>query len=197
MIQFYKANPKVTGSACSFKLSLKDDCIYINFIKQATWNDEKKTGTFSSQSVNPKAVCSMKMSSTEIGDMISAMRRNAEFNCFHDSQKQITRMKFSPYLRPSKDDPNSRSQVGYSLAVNKESKEDSQDRSSFIMGFTFGESVKLELFLELSLTKIFEKSIQDQDNKGAQGYSQPNQKVTPKKETPQEAATVADDSDLW
>ena len=100
-------------------------------------------------------------------------------------------MKFSPYLRPSKDDPNSRSQVGYSLAVNKESKEDSQDKASFIMGFTFGEAVKLEFFLKLSLTKIFEKSIQDQDNKSAQGYSQPNQKVTPQ-DLQAKAQTLAD-----
>ncbi len=198
MIQFYKPNPKVTGSACSFKLALKDECIYLNFIKQATWNAEKKTGTFSSQSMNPQSTCAMKINTTEAGDIISSMRRNAEMSCFHESARQIVRMKFSPYLRPSKEDPNQRTQVGFSLAISKENKEDSQDKSSFIMGFTYGEAIKLESFLELSLTKIFDKLIQDQDNKSAQGFSQSNQKNAPQKEAPKAPVDAPlEDSDLW
>ena len=45
MIQFYKPNPKVTGNACSFFLTA-DGSIMASMIKQDSWNDAKKTGSF-------------------------------------------------------------------------------------------------------------------------------------------------------
>jgi hypothetical protein len=151
MIQFYKPNSKNTGSGCSFKFSEKDECVYVNLIKQASWDEGKKRGSFAANAQNPKMSVSVKLSSTEVGEIISAIRRNGEFNGFHDSPKQVTRIKFSPYNRPSKDNPQQLSQVGFSFSVTKESKENSQDKTSFLMGFTFGEAVKLECFFSLSL----------------------------------------------
>lgn len=46
MIQFYKPNPKVTGNACSFFLTA-DGSIMASMIKQDSWNNAKKTGSFS------------------------------------------------------------------------------------------------------------------------------------------------------
>ena len=46
MIQFYKPNPKVTGSACSFYLN-RDGSLMASMLKQDSWNDQRKTGSFS------------------------------------------------------------------------------------------------------------------------------------------------------
>ena len=176
MIQFYKPNPKNTGSGCSFKMSAKDDCVFVNLIKQSSWDESKKRGSFAGNSQNPK---------------MSAMRRNAEFTGFHDSAKQVTRIKFSPYMRGTKDNPSEIAQVGYSFSVSKESKENAQDKTSFLMGFTFGEAVKLECYFTLSLAKIFEKAIQEQDNRLA---ATPPAASPKKEEAPKQESS---DEDLW
>ena len=46
MIQFYKPNAKNTGSACSFSYNKKEKALWVNFIRQASWNPETKNGTF-------------------------------------------------------------------------------------------------------------------------------------------------------
>lgn len=191
MIQFYKPNPKNTGCGCSFKVSVKDDCVFVNLIKQSSWDESKKRGSFAGNAQNPKMSASVKLNSTEIGDIISAMRRNVEFSGFHDSPKQVTRIKFSPYNRPSKENPQVSTQVGYSLSISKESKENAQDKTSFLMGFTFGEAIKLESYFALCLAKIFDNAIQVQDNRSAAipPAAQPKKEEAPKQES--------SDDDLW
>lgn len=191
MIQFYKPNPKNTGCGCSFKVSVKDDCVFVNLIKQSSWDESKKRGSFAGNAQNPKMSASVKLNSTEIGDIVSAMRRNVEFSGFHDSPKQVTRIKFSPYNRPSKENPQVSTQVGYSLSISKESKENAQDKTSFLMGFTFGEAIKLECYFTLSLAKIFENAIQVQDNRSTAipQVAQPKKEEAPKQES--------SDDDLW
>ena len=191
MIQFYKPNPKNTGCGCSFKISVKDDCVFVNLIKQSSWDESKKRGSFAGNAQNPKMSASLKLSSTEVADIISAMRRNSEFNGFHDSPKQVTRIKFSPYMRASKDNPSEMNQVGFSMSVSKESKENAQDKTSFLIGFTFGEGVRLESFFCFALAKSFEKASLDQDNRSA---ATPQVAPPKKEEAPKQA--VADD-DLW
>ena len=191
MIQFYKPNPKNTGCGCSFKISAKDDCVFVNLIKQSSWDESKKRGSFAGNAQNPKMSASVKLSSTEVGDIISAMRRNAEFTGFHDSQKQVTRIKFSPYMRGTKDNPSEMAQVGYSFSVSKESKENAQDKTSFLIGFTFGEGVRLESFFCFALAKSFEKASLDQDNRSA---ATPQVAPPKKEEAPKQAVP---DDDLW
>ena len=191
MIQFYKPNSKNTGCGCSFRYSAKDDCVFVNLIKQASWDDSKKRGSFAANAQNPKASCALKLSSTEMADIISAIRRNGEFSGFHDSAKQVTRIKFAPYNRANKDNPQQMVQVGYSFSISKESKENAQDKNSFLMGFTFGEGVKIESYFSYSLAKSFEKAMLEQDNRSAAipQAAQPNTEQAPKQES--------SDDDLW
>ena len=46
MLQFYKPNAKNTGSACSFSYNKNDKALWVNFIKQSSWNGQTKSGTF-------------------------------------------------------------------------------------------------------------------------------------------------------
>ena len=45
--------------------------------------------------------------------------------------------------------------MGFSYAVNKENKEDSTDKTSFIIGFTFGEARLLKQYLMKALDSSF------------------------------------------
>jgi hypothetical protein len=94
-------------------------------------------------------------------------------------------------MRGTKDDPSKIAQVGYSFSVSKESKENAQDKTSFLIGFTFGEGPRLEAFFCFALAKSFEKASLDQDNRSAVAPQAvlPKKEEAPKQETP--------DDDLW
>ena len=53
MISFYKPNSKNTGTACSFSVNSKDNSVWGSLIKQSSWNDAKKIGSFSENQNNP------------------------------------------------------------------------------------------------------------------------------------------------
>lgn len=145
MIQFYKPNPKVTGSACSFWLN-RDGSIMASFIKQDSWNDAKKIGSFSKNKDNPKARVIIKLNRIEVAGMIDAIESNREFSVYHNSEKQTLQIKFCAYL-----DKTTQAQKGFSFSVNKQDKEDTTSKLGFIIGFTFPEARLLKHDLEIFL----------------------------------------------
>jgi hypothetical protein len=149
MIQFYKPNPKTTGSACSF-WSNYDGSIMASLIKQASWNNQTKKGSFAQNKDNPTKRVIVKLNPTEVGGLIDTIETNREFSNYHNSQNQTLQLKFAPYLRNNE-------QVGFSFSVYKQDKEDSANKASFVIGFTFSEARYLKEFLIYVLRKIFEK----------------------------------------
>ena len=142
MLQFYKPNPKVTGSACSFWASTTEKAVFGSFIKQDGWNTKSRTGSFNKNKDNPKAKAIVKFSVTEAASLIDAISRNG--------------------------------------TVNKDSKEDSTNKSSFIIGLTFGEATALRIYLERNLGKIFDVM----DTPHTDGSHPPAKKPAKKTEEP-------------
>ena len=181
MISFYKPNSKNSGTACSFTVNPKDASIWGSLIKQSSWNDAKKIGSFSENQNNPNKSVKVKFSLTEAAGMLDAIERNIEFSAYHTSEKQTTRINLCPYMRDEK-------QVGFSYAVNKEDKQNSENKQSYLIGFYFNEARLLKEFLSYSLNSVFEsqriESIKKLKNK-KEGESA-TENLTPK-----------DDSDLW
>lgn len=149
MLQFYKPNPSVKGHACSFWGSTTEKAIFSSFIKQDGWNTKSRTGSFTKNKNNPKGKAIIKLSVAEAGSIIDAIKTNREFSAYHDSKNQVTRISFKPYMRDGK-------QAGFSYGVNKDSKEDSANKTSFIIGLNFGEATALRIYLERNLAKIFD-----------------------------------------
>ena len=173
MLQFYKPNPKVTGSACSFWASTSEKAVFGSFIKQDGWNTKSRTGSFNKNKDNPKAKAIVKFSVTEAASLIDAISRNGTFSAYHDSKNQITKINFKPYMKEGK-------QAGFSYGVNKDSKEDSTNKSSFIIGLTFGEATALRIYLERNLGKIFDVM----DTPHTDGSHPPAKKPAKKTEEP-------------
>jgi len=148
MITFYKPNSKNTGTACSFTFNGKDASVWGSLIKQSSWNDAKKIGSFSENQNNPNKSVKVKFSLTEAAGIIDAIERNVEFSAYHTSEKQTTRIKFCPYIKEDK-------QVGYSYSVNKEDKQNSENKQSYLIGFYFNEAILIREFLKFALTSIF------------------------------------------
>ena len=148
MISFYKPNSKNTGTACSFSVNSKDNSVWGSLIKQSSWNDAKKIGSFSENQNNPNKSVKVKFSLTEAAGLLDALERNAEFSAYHTSEKQITKIKLSPYMRDEK-------QVGFSYAVNKEDKQNSENKQSYLIGFYFNEASLVKEFLRFALHSTF------------------------------------------
>jgi hypothetical protein len=66
MLQFYKPNPRNTGSACSFSYNKNDKALWVNFIKQSSWNGQTKSGTFKGSGPEKKAKETPRLSSVHI-----------------------------------------------------------------------------------------------------------------------------------
>ena len=171
MISFYKPNSKNTGTACS--------SVWGSLIKQSSWNDSKKIGSFSENQNNPNKSVKVKFSLTEAAGLLDALERNAEFSAYHTSEKQITKIKLSPYMRDEK-------QVGFSYAVNKEDKQNSENKQSYLIGFYFNEARLLREFLSYSLNSVFESQRIETIKK---------LKNSPKE--PKEQSTDESEGDLW
>ena len=139
MIHFYKPTPKVTGTACSFYLNKKDNAFFGTLIKQDSWNSERRIGSFKKNKDNPSKRVNIKFSALEIASFIDAIKRNQKFTGYHGSN-QIVRFTFGPYVRDEE-------QKGFSFSVTKESKEDSTEKSSYLIGFNFGEAELLQQHL--------------------------------------------------
>ena len=149
MIQFYKPNPKNTGSACSF-WSNYDGSVMTSLIKQASWDNNTKKGSFAKNKDNPNKRVIVKLNPTEVGGLIDTIETGREFSNYHTSQNQTLQIKFAPYMRDGK-------QVGFSFSVYKQDKQDSSNKVSYVIGFTYAEARYLKEFLIYVLRKIFDK----------------------------------------
>ena len=179
MISFYKPNSKNTGTACSFTVNPKDESIWGSLIKQSAWNEAKKIGSFSENQNNPNKSVKIKFSLTEAAGILDAIERNVEFSAYHTSEKQTTRIKLCPYIRDDK-------QVGYSYSVNKEDKQNSENKQSYLIGFYFNEARLLKEFISYALNATFESQ-----------RIEAIKKIKNAPNSPSVQKNAQDDSELW
>jgi len=149
MISFYKPNSKNTGTACSFSVNPKDGSVWSSLIKQSAWNEKTKTGSFSDNKDNPQKSARIKYSLAETAGLLECLDKNTEFSAYHSSDKQVTKIKLSPYIKDGK-------QVGFSYSVLKENKDNIENKQSYLIGFYANEARLLREFLSYSLSTVFE-----------------------------------------
>jgi len=148
MVHFYKPNAKVTGTASSFWFNNEENTFFSSMIKQDSWNSSKRTGSFVKNKKNPKATVIVKFSAAEVAGIVDTIESDREFSTYHSSQNQITKIKFCPYIRDG-------NQVGFSYQINKENKEDSTEKTGFVIGFQYPEARLLKQYLINALNKSF------------------------------------------
>jgi hypothetical protein len=179
MITFYKPNSKNTGTACSFSVNPKDQSIWSSLIKQGSWNEAKKIGSFSENQSNPNKSVKLKFSLNEAAGLLDSLERNTEFSAYHTSEKQSTQIKFSPYIRENK-------QVGFSYMVSKTDKQNSENKQSYLIGFYFNEARLLKQFLSYALDSVFESQ-----------RIETIKKIKNSSKTEEKESQQSEDGDLW
>lgn len=146
----YKPNSKNTGCAFSFKIVDKDKdgnsvkpTFLIQSIKQAGWNAQKRTGSFSDNAKNPEKNIYCKINENEVGAIINSIERYTEFSAFHTYNEDKTTISFKPYEKQN-------GVKAFSLGVIKNS------TLKFGIGIELGEARALKVLLEMYLRKLFE-----------------------------------------
>jgi len=163
-----------------------------SLIKQASWDGNAKKGSFAKNKDNPNKRVIIKLNPTEVGGLIDSIETNREFSNYHTSQNQTLQIKFAPYLRNGE-------QIGYSFSVFKQDKQDSGNKVSYVIGFTYPEARYLKEFLIYVLRKIFEKENEKHQKQQKEKIKDiMKQKREAEKSQSESPATQQDtEEDLW
>jgi len=102
----YKPNSKNTGCAFNFYLTKNkngnEPVFLIGAIKQFSWNDKTKTGSFEKNKGNPEKVINVKFTEFEAGEMLSCLRRRYEWSTIHRFEDNQTTISLSPWDKEKK-----------------------------------------------------------------------------------------------
>lgn len=160
MIQLYKPNSRNTGVCFQMNFDTEDEAMFISMLKQASWDDATKRGSFKANQNDPTKKINAKFTLTEVGAILAAFRRNEELSLFHKVADTSVGIKLSPYIRdveiPSETLGKSqivKKQVGYSLGLSRKKGVGEPER--FNIGFTFGEAALLEEALVHGLRSVW------------------------------------------
>ena len=144
MIQFYKPNAKVTGTACSFYMNQQDGSFFSTLIKQASWDEKRRIGKFDK---NKKAI--IKLSQLEVASLMNAIDSKVEFKGYHKSSQQVVQFSLAPSTKVD---------GAFTYSVTREASDDSTNKTSFFLGLYANEAVLLREHLQYLLHESFRLS---------------------------------------
>jgi hypothetical protein len=158
-LEFYKANPRCSGASCQFSFNSKDRALFISLKRQVSYDAQKHIGSFWEGER-----CLVKFSVNEIGQMIHCLERNKEWSNFHGFDGNKTQIFFRPYIKENNE--GNSIQKGFTLSVTR-TVSGAEAKSSFLIGFDFGECVVIREYLKFVLEHIF-SAIYSSDKKAAE-----------------------------
>lgn len=145
----YKPNSSNAGCAFSFKIIETDKegnsqkpSFLVQSIKQASWNSQKKTGSFSANAKDPEKNIYFKLNENEIGGLLYAIENYTEFSAYHTYNDDRTQISFKPYTKKN-------GQKAFSFSVIKNT------TLKFGMGVELSEARTLKGLFDLFLFKYF------------------------------------------
>ena len=94
IVKLYKPNPRNTGCAFSCDLGsvlqTGEPCVYVRAVRQYSWDQSKRTGSFAKNAKNPETSVSIKLNEVEIGGLINAIENYTEFSAYHSFEDNKT-----------------------------------------------------------------------------------------------------------
>lgn len=145
----YKPNPSNAGCAFSFKIIETDKegnkvkpFVIVQSIKQASWDNQKKKGSFSANAKNPEKNIYFKLNENEVGGVLHAIENYTDFSAYHTYNDDKTQISFKPYTKKNGD-------KAFSLSVIKNT------TLKFGLGIELGEARTLKGLFDLFLFKYF------------------------------------------
>jgi len=143
-IEFYKPQKTGNGTCATFECntSLEDakkNGFYINLLKQHSWDETSKTGSFKENVNNPDKHKKIKLNDLEICNLLQVIESNSErkFSTVHKSGNKTTPFFFEPYIKDS-------AFVGHLLKID-----------GVGIAFNLVETIKLREYLKLALSSLY------------------------------------------
>ena len=147
--------------------------------KQKSWDANSKTGRFDTENK-----CITKLNVMELGAIINAIEAKTDWSAYHGTQTRATKMNFSPYSQGDNH--------GFNFRVTADSKEDSENKATFSMGFRYGEAEALKQYFIFSMQAIFKNSLEE-----AQANVSGNKKNNYNKPKQAEKQETVDEDVVW
>lgn len=187
-MQIYKANKSNKGCACSLSFNSKDGVLFIQLIKQVSYNEERHIGSFSGGEK-----ITIKSSITEIGNILDVLTRNVDYSTVHQSPNASTQIWFAPY---NVEVNGVKEQRGYGLRISQKTK-DGQELK-FLMPFNFGEAATLRVYLNFVLNHIFAAEYAESKRKYQEKVAEfeSNAKVANKAKVPKPSVETPEQEDI-
>lgn len=191
-LQIYKPNSKNLGCAISFQISQKDGQepqFYVNMIAQHSWNDQKKTGSFSESRNDPSKNASLKFNEFELGEIINAIQQKTGYFTFHNSESNKTSIKFSPFEKTKGQGDNAVKYMAFGLSITRNGSD------SFKIPLEPGECIRLISFINkyYSVLDDARKLAKDSAPKTARQNAAPAPAPVAQKAKTQEAEVATDE----
>jgi hypothetical protein len=143
-IEFYKPQKTGNGTCATFECnsSIEDPkkCgFYINILKQSSWDDKTRTGSFKENVNNPDKHKKIKLNDLELSNILYVLESGSEkkFSTVHKNGEKTTPIFFEPYIKDS-------IFVGYVLKID-----------GVGIAFNIVEAIKLREYIKASLQSLF------------------------------------------
>ena len=147
--EIYKPNPSNAGCAFSFKIVETDKngnkikpSVIVQSIKQASWDSQKKKGSFSANAKDPEKNIYFKLNENEVGGILHAIENYTDFSAYHTYNDDRTQISFKPYTKKNGD-------KAFSFSVVKNT------TLKFGLAIELGEARTLKGLFDLFLFKYF------------------------------------------
>ena len=159
MIQIYKPNKSNTGCAMNVQIGRagkkRELAVFIQSILQFSWDDSKKTGSFSGNREDKDKNITFKLTEAECGSIISAIKARHEFSAFHSHENNKTTIKLTPWDKeikskgPKGDYSYTQPAFGLTLVRN--------GNQTFKVPLECGEARNIAALLEMFLQKLYQE----------------------------------------
>ncbi len=208
-LQLYRPNKDNTGSALSFNFGAAktgEVSLYLQAVKQASWNAQTETGSFRENAENPEKKMNVKFSDWEVGGLIAAFRNVDRFSAYHtnDRAKSNTTVTVSPLIPNKVRDPKgnfvdnvNKVQRGFSIVLNRDK------TLEFKVAVSFGEAATIVEYLSAGLREKFfmenapaasEPTGEQQQNRQERApQNAPTQQAAPQRESETSNAGLEED----
>lgn len=138
---------------CGFSATFNgvEQSLFFSVIKQSSWDESKKLGSFSGPST------AVKLTTTEAGAFLDVITRNVEFSAYHLSKDAKTQIWFKPYIVEM---DGVKTQKGFGLSITQDK---NGEKISWLMPFSWADARVLENYIQYFLRVCF--SIEESEHK--------------------------------
>jgi hypothetical protein len=187
-VALFKPNSKNTGSLGDFRISQKgseEPIFYLRLTAQASWDDNKRLGTFSENIKNPSKTVSVKFNEFELGEILNAFDRDSAWSSFHDFNDKLS-ISLKPWQKTVGKGDNARQYTAFGLSITRNGSD------TFKLPIEPGEAVRLrglvktyyEWLDEARRVKFLAYEPRPQRGNPSAAPSQAQKEVEPAKEEP-------------